>query len=284
MTGPSSAKPKIGPNVGGRFGGPGTTGDRRPRVLLAHAGPVIAGAAQRILEAHGFEVETVADSDGVIGKLGAKLGAERGAEGEAGESCSWDALVVDVALPGAPGFELTGPARDAGVKVVILVASVFRRTSYKRRPRRLYGADDYVEIHHLGDHLPNRLRAHLGLGDSQLPSETLREVLGTLNERGDDHLREQSAKGLATLIVADLLLYNGDRITEASSVEEALATVAVDLDSARDLFAQVRPGPPSARQSGESADRDLIGEAFRELVAGLGGPVKDKPTNRREES
>ena len=125
-----------------------------------------------------------------------------------------------MALPGAPGFErtgfeLTGPARDAGVKVVILVASVFRRTSYKRRPDGLYGADDYVEIHHLGDHLPNRLRAHLGLADPELPSESLREVLGTLNERGDDHLGEQTPHGLATLIVADLLLYNGDRITEA---------------------------------------------------------------------
>lgn len=218
---------------------------QRPRVLLAHAGPVIAEAAKHILEAHGFEAEIAVNSRAVERALG------RG---------DWDALVVDVALPGAPGFELTNVARGAGVKVVILVASVFRRTSYKRRPRRLYGADDYVEIHHLGDHLPNRLRAHLGLGDNELPAETLREVLGTINERGDDHLLEQTPRGLATLIVADLLLYNGDRITEADSVEEALAAVATDLDGARDLFGQVRP---------EVSDGDLIGEAFRELVSGL---------------
>ena len=62
------------------------------------------------------------------------------------------------------------------------------------------------------------------------------------------------------LIVADVLLYNGDRITEADSVEEALAAVASDLDGARDLFGQVRP---------EVIEGDLIGEAFRELVAGL---------------
>jgi DNA-binding response OmpR family regulator len=218
---------------------------RRPRVLLGHGGPVIAGAAKRILDAHGFEVAIASNSQRVESAL---------AEG------GWDALVVDVALPGAPGFELTGVAREAGVKVVILVASVFRRTSYKRRPRRLYGADDYVEIHHLGDHLPNRLRAHLGMRDTQLPAETLREVLGTINERGDEHLREQTPRGLAMLIVADLLLYNGDRITEADSVEEALAAVATDLDGARELFGQVRP---------EVSEGDLIGEAFRELVAGL---------------
>lgn len=243
-----SEAPRATPPGGQGLGGQGPPGGPRPRVLLAHGGPVIAGAAQRILEAHGFEAEIAANARGVERAL---------ADG------GWDALVVDVALPGAPGFELAAPARAAGVKVVILVASVFRRTSYKRQPQRLYGADDYVEIHHLGDHLPNRLRAHLGLGDSELPSETLREVLGTLRERGDDHLRDQTPKGLATLIVADLLLYNGDRVTEAGTVEEALAAIGRDLDGARELFEQVR-SRDDVRPAG-----DPIGEAFRELVAGL---------------
>lgn len=244
MSNPSQANPPVGSSAG-----------TRPRVLLGHGGPVIAGAAQRILDAHGFDVEIGADSRGIEAAL---------------SSSSWDALVVDVALPGAPGFELTGVAREAGVKVVILVASVFRRTSYKRQPRRLYGADDYVEIHHLGDHLPNRLRAHLGLRDAEVPVETLRELLATLNERGDDHLLEQTPRGLAMLIVADLLLYNGDRITEADSIDEALAAVATDLDGARDLFERVRDqvrGDVDVRLG--AADDDLIGEAFRELVAGL---------------
>lgn len=264
MKGPSQANPPAGSSSsnGDAIKDRGVGVGQRPRVLLGHAGPVIAGAAQRILDAHGFDVEIGADSQGIEAAL---------------NSGHWDALVVDVALPGAPGFELTGVAREAGVKVVILVASVFRRTSYKRQPRRLYGADDYVEIHHLGDHLPNRLRAHLGLRDSQLPAETLRDVLGTLTERGDEHLLEQTPRGLAMLIVADLLLYNGDRITEADSVEEALAAVSSDLESARDLFGQVRG---QVRGGGEGqgqlggvrlgpAEGDLIGEAFRELVAGL---------------
>jgi DNA-binding response OmpR family regulator len=212
----------------------GSPDERRPRVLLGHAGPVIAEATRRILEAHGFDAQVAIDSRAVERAL---------AHG------GWDALVVDVALPGVPGYELTGfeltsVARNAGVKVVILVASVFRRTSYKRQPRRLYGADDYVEIHHLGDHLPNRLRAHLGLSDgasAEPTAESLREVLWTLNERGDEHLLEQTPRGLAML-------------------EEALAAVASDLDGARDLFGQVRPGV---------VEGDLIGEAFRELVAGL---------------
>lgn len=217
----------------------------RPRVLLGHGGEILAGAAQRILDAYGFDTEIAPNSASVETSL---------------TSGRFDALVVDVALPGAPGFELTNMARAAGVKVVILVASVFRRTSYKRRPRRLYGADDYVEIHHLGDHLPKRLRAHLGLEESADQTASLREALVAIDEAGDSHLADLSPRGLAVLIVSDLLLYNGDRISDAESVEDAFAAVSTDLDGARALFGQVRP---------EFIEGDPVGVAFRELVASL---------------
>ncbi|MFV8756184.1 response regulator [Nannocystaceae bacterium ST9] len=232
---------------------------RRPRVLFAHGRSIIGLAVSRVLSAHGFSVEQVADADQVHAALAGG---------------SFDALVVDVALPGAPGFELTGPAREAGVRVVILVASVFRRTSYKRRPLRLYGADDYVEIHHLGDQLPARLRAHLGLGVSELPAETLREVLEVLHGTGDQRLREETPESLAGLIVADLLLYNGDRVAEAESVEQALSAVAGDLEHARALFAQVRP---ELVREGEPRT-DLIDAAFRKLVASLDSRSREGET------
>ncbi len=234
---------------------------RRPRVLFAHGRSVIGLAVSRVLAAHGFDVEQVGHADEVHAALARKP--------------EFDALVVDVALPGAPGFELTIPAREAGVEVVILVASVFRRTSYKRRPLRLYGADDYVEIHHLGDHLPQRLRDHLGLGVSELPAETLRQVFEVLHQAGDQRLAEESPESLAGLIVADLLLYHGERMAEAESVEQALAAVAADLDHARALFAQVRP--ELARREGEQAP-DLIDAAFRKLVASLDSRSREGET------
>ncbi len=220
---------------------------RRPRVLFAHGRSIIGVAVSRVLSAHGFSVVQAGDAEQVHAAL---------AEG------GFDALVVDVALPGAPGFELTGPAREAGVRVVILVASVFRRASYKRRPLRLYGADDYVEIHHLGDQLPQRLRDHLGLGVSELPAETLREVFEVLQNNGDQRLNEESPESLAGLIVADVLLYNGDRVAEAESVEQARLAIASDLEQARALFAQVRPELVDDRA-------ELIDAAFRKLVASL---------------
>jgi CheY-like chemotaxis protein len=233
---------------------------RRPRVLFAHGHSIIGVAVSRVLFAHGFSVEQVGHADQVRAAL---------VEGQ------FDALVVDVALPGAAGFELTAPAREAGVQVVILVASVFRRTSYKRRPLRLYGADDYVEIHHLGDHLPQRLREHLGLGVSELPAETLREVLEILHASGDARLGEESPESLAGLIVADLLLYNGDRMAEAESVEQARSAVAGDLEHARALFAQVRP--ELARADGQ-ARPDLIDAAFSKLVASLDSRSREGET------
>jgi DNA-binding NarL/FixJ family response regulator len=234
---------------------------RRPRVLFAHGHSIIGMAVSRVLFAHGFDVEQVGHADQVYAAL-------------ANPESKFDALVVDVALPGAAGFELTGPAREAGVRVVILVASVFRRTSYKRRPLRLYGADDYVEIHHLGDHLPQRLREHLGLGVSELPAETLREVVEMLHVSGDQRLSEETPESLAGLIVADLLLYNGDRMAEAESVEQARSAVAGDLDHARALFAQVRPD--LARSDDEGPD--LIDAAFSKLVASLDSRTREGET------
>jgi hypothetical protein len=166
-------------------------------------------------------------------------------------------MVVEVGLPDAPGFELIPVAREAGVAVVILVASVYRRTSYKRKPSRLYGADDYVEIHHLGDHLPERLRSRLGLESMEGPEVAVREAYEALQREGDTRMEVETPEALASLIVADLLLYNGDAVADADTPEEALQAVADDLEGARKLFEQVSNADPG---------RDLIGEAFRHQI------------------
>ena len=47
--------------------------------------------------------------------------------------------------------------RRAPTTRVVLVASIYNRTGYKRRPTSLYGADDYVEQHHIPDALVGKL-------------------------------------------------------------------------------------------------------------------------------
>lgn len=232
----------------------------RPRILFAHERRGVARAVQRVLEREGFSFEHAPDG----ATCARRLAEER-----------WAGLVVDVALPTVAGYELVQLARDAGpaagAEVVVLVASVYRRTSYKRHPTRLYGADDYVEIHHLCDSLPRKLYQHLGL-PPEPAAETLEdEAREALRVEGDTRMEDPLAdqRRLASLIVADMVLYNGDAIHAALDLAEAEAAVGPDLDIARQLFAQV------VRAEGGQVPGDPIGEAFASLMGamGRGGPT-----------
>ncbi len=227
-----------------------------PTVLLAHERMAVLRPVTRVLELQGFRVETAINGRAVARLL---------------DRDPWDALVTDVALPGVAGYELCelakrgGTAGNTGARVVVLVASVFRRTSYKRRPTRLYGADDYVEIHHLGDELPDKLRQHLGLASpASAHREASEAAFLALRAEGDRRMSTEPQR-LASLIVADMVLYNGDAIAAARNLEEAEHAVREDLAIASQLFAQVQLA------EGRGPDQsDRIGLAFRELMELLG--------------
>ncbi len=233
---------------------------KRPAILFAHERPGVSRAVRHVLDLHGMHTHEAHTAAAAIAQLQARR---------------FDALVVDVALPGEPGYELGRRAKelaehpDRGAPFVVLVASVYRRTSYKRRPARLYGADDYVEIHHLGDMLPAKLRRLLQLPDARLHEADKIELEGqthqALEAEGDSRMAEHDPDGLASLIVADMVLYNGDRIFGATDLAAAEAAVADDLAIARDLMDQV------ARAGGGSAvEPDPIGRAFRSLMRAMG--------------
>jgi len=69
--------------------------------------------------------------------------------------------VLDVGLPGIYGFELCerlkGNPATKSIKIVLL-SSVYDNRRYKRTPTNLYGADDYIEKHHIPDFLLSKLR------------------------------------------------------------------------------------------------------------------------------
>lgn len=232
----------------------------RPRILFAHERRGVARAVERVLVREGFAIEHAADG----ATCARRLGEER-----------WSALVVDVALPLVAGYELIQLARDAGpdagAQVVVLVASVYRRTSYKRQPTRLYGADDYVEIHHLCDSLPRKLYHLLDVQPQPAAERTEAQAREELRVEGDTRMEDPQAdqQRLASLIVADMVLYNGDAIHEARDLTEAESAVAPDLDIARQLFAQV------VRAEGGQVPGDPIGDAFASLMGamGRGGPT-----------
>jgi CheY-like chemotaxis protein len=115
-------------------------------VLVAHDSDVVRNMISELLVGDGFRVDTVAD-----GVEALKKATENKPQG----------MVLDVGLPGIYGFELCerlkGNPETKSIKIVLL-SSVYNMQRYKRRPSNLYGADDYIEKHHIPDFLLSKLR------------------------------------------------------------------------------------------------------------------------------
>jgi hypothetical protein len=155
---------------------------------------------------------------------------------------------------------------------------VFSRTAYKRRPSTLYGADDYVEQHHIPDQLGPKL-ASLMAGapprsvDVHQPhtlTEAERAEVENIRKAGEGRMafrygtRAEAldrARRLARLIVADIVLYNGKVVEEALAAGDLTARLAADLEEGRALLL--------LRVPAEIADgEDFIGEALAEFIQG----------------
>jgi predicted Zn finger-like uncharacterized protein len=115
-------------------------------VLVAHDSDVIRKTVTDLLFDAGFKVDTAAD-----GVEALKRATENKPHG----------MVLDVGLPGIYGFELCerlkGNPATQSIKIVLL-SSVYDMRRYKRTPTNLYGADDYIEKHHIPDSLVSKLR------------------------------------------------------------------------------------------------------------------------------
>jgi predicted Zn finger-like uncharacterized protein len=115
-------------------------------VLVAHDSDVVRTMVADLLMGAGFRVDTAADGVDAL-----KRAVENRPQG----------MVLDVGLPGIYGFELCerlkGNPATQSIKIVLL-SSVYDMRRYKRTPTNLYGADDYIEKHHIPDFLLTKLR------------------------------------------------------------------------------------------------------------------------------
>ncbi len=231
-------------------------GRGRARVVVAHGEAAIRDSAVAVARNAGFEV--IAVTDGESARLLLR------------SSPPPAALVVDVALPGALGYELCQEVADLGLPTrVVLIASVYSKTAYKRRPTSLYGAADYVEQHHIVDQLGPKLDAllagHAAPTRRRSISDTGEQKAEAIRAAGEERLAfryrsrregEERARGLARLLVADMMLYAGDLVARwradgapgdtppelASDIEEArhlyLMRVPAEIAAARDYFTE----------------------------------------------
>ena len=164
------------------------------------------------------------------------------------------AMVLDVALEEITAFRVVEEVRaraDWEATRIILMASVYSKTAYKRRPTSLYGADDYLEQHHIHDMLVPKLLELLG---KSRPVKIVVPAAASAPPLGD-LLRVHA---LAHSIVADIALYHQPEV-EAAVHGEDRPNLHAALDEGRKLLlSMVNPR--------EFATRDPIGDAFTAFV------------------
>ena len=131
--------------VQGTSGGVGKRAEKRaPKVLVVEDDAPLADGIVRVLESQGCDVELAVSGEDALAAV---------AQGD------FDALVLDIGLPGIDGFEVLArldPARKFGV----LIVSAYDRVEQRVRGLDL-GADDYLVKPFAVEELEARMRALL---------------------------------------------------------------------------------------------------------------------------
>lgn len=221
-----------------------------PAVLVAHASEALADQIGSVLTLAGMTPLIVRSGEQAFKLL---------------EVTQLRGVVLDVALDEVMSFQIIERIKatpSLSHLKIVLVASVYNKAAYKRRPSSLYGADDYVEQHHIPDHLPERLCRLLGLPPPQVTDvEARRRVLASVDPRHDLTGKER-VRALALSIVADIALYYQEDVIKVSKGEPAQHLPAA-LNEGRRLLAEM-VDPRSY------AGEDPILDAFRTFLTDFG--------------
>jgi predicted Zn finger-like uncharacterized protein len=276
---------------------PAQPGLARARVLVSTDGIDLQSLIGEVLSARSFSLRQARTGEETWEAIG-----------------SWRPHVVllDVALPGLPAFELCDHVRaDRGVRGtgLILIASVFQQTRYKRAPTSLYGADDYIEKHHIRDQLPGKVARLLPAGrepvapleapaaaaaPSSPPSPSAEARPGVVDEREQETLiREElygpqgrERKGLerlqerlrryARIIISDIALYNQELVEQGIREGTFSELLKREIEEGYRLYLLRVPSSAGGQDYYHEAVREFIEK--RSAVHGSGPlPPRRKP-------
>lgn len=247
-------------------------------VLVAHSDEALCVTIGEILARDGFNFHICHTGQAALRAL---------------EMLPSQVALIDVALPGLFAFELIHEVRSrpalSEVKILLL-SSVYNRMAYKRTPSSLYGADDYIEKHHIpSDLIPkiNRLftdarplakrRIHSAeeevagkvldrqeaVGESKEYIEEINTLIRSAEDRevqaGASSETTEKARRLARIIVSDIALYNQERVEEGIRTERFYELLAGEIAEGRRLFAE-RVGSEACLQE------DFLQTAFAALL------------------
>jgi predicted Zn finger-like uncharacterized protein len=232
--------------------------------LIAHDQEEMLSELRSLLEESGYEVISARDGIEALTKIVEKRP---------------QIAVLDVALPRMFGFEVCEVVRRDreldGVRL-LLIAAVFDRTRYKRAPHTLYGADDYIEKHHIPDSLVDKVN-RLVLGGVEAPreeevprvvppeveekEERLRTRLKSLEYEGLSPEVVDRARRLARLVISDIALYNQEKVEQGVRSGNLRELLKEELNEGVELL--------KTRLKGEIPDPSpFLDEAVEEFLRG----------------
>lgn len=252
------------------------------KVFVANESQPFCNAVRKLLSTEPFDVSLYNDGKSAM----AAIEAEKPA-----------VVLLDVALPSMYGFEICEAVRKipdlASVKL-ILIASVYDKTRYKRNPESLYGADAYIEKHHIPDSLIPMIYRLLAeenpaneadidsapvtasppevpvspLPGDEVELERARQLLKHDDERAtvssvstvDQSEAHLKARRLARIIVSDILLYNQAKVEEGVKNGTFYSLMADDIREGRSLY-QKRVAPEICSTT------SYLDEAFENMIA-----------------
>lgn len=236
-----------------------------PQVLIAHSDPALCDTVGSILGSHNFRWQACHDGETAL---------------ELMDRCPPQVVIVDVALPGLFAFEVVEKVRNrpglAGVKIMLL-SSVYNKMAYKRRPTTLYGADDYIEKHHIPQDLIAKIHKLIEKGHPAAGVVTASKEMPTPLEIDElkarlQHAEESEsilapselaelakAQRLARIIASDISLYDEAKVTEGIRSGTFFELFAEEIAEGRQHFLARVPERLPHRAA-------ILDDAFEELI------------------
>lgn len=230
---------------------PDAAARQKSAVLLAHSDQELCDAIGEILDREGIGYQVCHDGHEALQMMDADPPA---------------VALVDVALPGLYAFEVVEKVRKRpGLENVsiILLSSVYNKAAYKRFPSSLYGADDYLEKHHIFDQLAVKVRQLCGdptaekvhwssptmVGDSMPETKEFVQQINTRIQEAEEHevtpkaadSALEKARRLARIIVSDIALYNEQKVEEGIRAGTFYDLLQTDIMEGRRLFTERVP-------------------------------------------
>jgi len=224
----------------------------KSKVVVAHNGEALLDLMEKLLTDAGYNVITARDGIHAMMEI---------------ENHKPYLTVLDVALPNIYGFEICDRLKNneetSEVKI-LLIASIYDKTKYKREPTSLYGADDYIEKHHIQDFLVKKadrlmtqqpgtaqavVREEKAFAHPPEPDTPQRESVAQEIRKDEikvfppappsapvDQKQVDAARRFARIILSDIALYNQKAVEEGIKGDNFEDVLVNELKEGRDLY------------------------------------------------